>query len=637
VPVANCLAGNINNAVGADDPFYANSWQLENTGPTQAVSAGSNSGVAGIDANVKSVHLNGRGCTGKGVTVAILDSGLELAHEDLAPNVLAGRSFNFSNSSSDPSPPANQPRVDHGTGVAGVAVARGWNGKGARGTAPFASVVGFNVLGAGFNPASTGDPATNIDFLAAGARVLADQADPVTVSFGNRADTVDIFNMSYGRDYGAPPLIADFDSAHKALQNGNKNLRSGRGAVYFQSAGNEFTSIANATLPSGQSIAINCADALSTDLLAGGPLAGSVFSSLAGQTCGSPDHEPNNKPVAYMVAAMHNTGQASSYSSSGASNWISGFGGEFGGTAAALISTDNSGCSSGANNSSQKSIFERAFALVTDALRAIADLFGASTIDPDCNYTGQMNGTSAAAPSISGVAALMFEANPNLTWQDVGFILAKTARKVDTAIASGAREVSFTAAGTTSKIDLDKPWQTNSAGFNFQNRYGFGMVDAAAAVTLARGFATPAGRRADDLVATGRASTATDTGGGKYTVNTAAVTFADAVAVTGQMRVELEFTNNTGADVNPGMVQVELVNNKTGQTSIMLPAFTSWYVGGKTNLVPSNGKQKFRLHSNAFLGEKLSDGYTVNVTYVKAPTATAGVLSFTPTLTSFSL
>ena len=113
--------------VGAD-PLSPYAWHLENTGPTQTVPALDNSGaVAGMDANVSSVHANGLGITGKGVTIAIVDSGLEIAHEDLVDNVLAGKSFNFSNGSSDPSPVANQIKLDHGTGVAGVAAARGWN------------------------------------------------------------------------------------------------------------------------------------------------------------------------------------------------------------------------------------------------------------------------------------------------------------------------------------------------------------------------------------------------------------------------------------------------------------------------------------------------------------------------------
>ena len=44
------------------------------------------------------------------------------------------------------------------------------------------------------------------------------------------------------------------------------------------------------------------------------------------------------------------------------------------------------------------------------------------------------SGTSAAAPQVSGVVALMLEANPNLGWRDVQTILANSARHVGSAI-----------------------------------------------------------------------------------------------------------------------------------------------------------------------------------------------------------
>ena len=47
--------------------------------------------------------------------------------------------------------------------------------------------------------------------------------------------------------------------------------------------------------------------------------------------------------------------------------------------------------------------------------------------DPD--YTSRFNGTSAAAPMVSGVIALMLEANPNLTYRDVQEILLRSARQ----------------------------------------------------------------------------------------------------------------------------------------------------------------------------------------------------------------
>ena len=43
------------------------------------------------------------------------------------------------------------------------------------------------------------------------------------------------------------------------------------------------------------------------------------------------------------------------------------------------------------------------------------------------------SGTSAATPIVSGVAALLRQANPGLTWRDLKLILAASARKNDAA------------------------------------------------------------------------------------------------------------------------------------------------------------------------------------------------------------
>jgi subtilisin family serine protease len=82
----------------------------------------------------------------------------------------------------------------------------------------------------------------------------------------------------------------------------------------------------------------------------------------------------------------------------------------------------------------------------------------------DLSYTSTMGGTSAATPVVSGVVALMLDANPNLGWRDVHAILAETARKND---------------------PNDNGWFTNAAGYEFNHKYGFGVVDAGAAVSLA--------------------------------------------------------------------------------------------------------------------------------------------------------
>ena len=45
------------------------------------------------------------------------------------------------------------------------------------------------------------------------------------------------------------------------------------------------------------------------------------------------------------------------------------------------------------------------------------------------DYTSRFNGTSAATPMVTGVIALMLEANPNLSWHDVQEILVRSARQ----------------------------------------------------------------------------------------------------------------------------------------------------------------------------------------------------------------
>lgn len=80
-------------------------------------------------------------------------------------------------------------------------------------------------------------------------------------------------------------------------------------------------------------------------------------------------------------------------------------------------------------------------------------------------YRDDFGGTSSATPLTSGVVALMLEANPNLGWRDVQEILIASARKND---------------------EADPDWQENLAGFHFNHRYGAGMVDAFAAVNMAR-------------------------------------------------------------------------------------------------------------------------------------------------------
>ena len=89
---------------------------------------------------------------------------------------------------------------------------------------------------------------------------------------------------------------------------------------------------------------------------------------------------------------------------------------------------------------------------------------GITTTENGGGYTDDFGGTSSATPLVSGIIALILEANPDLTWRDVQHILANSARKNDAS---------------------DSDWQVNSAGHDINHKYGFGVVDAGLAVTLA--------------------------------------------------------------------------------------------------------------------------------------------------------
>ncbi|GAK58389.1 hypothetical protein U27_05363 [Candidatus Vecturithrix granuli] len=442
-----------------DDEFFPMQWHLSNP----VFPAG--------DINVLSVWQQVKG---SGKVIAIVDDGVEFAHEDLSLNKLPdhpedNQSYHADFLEGDHDPIDNGgnlmpgvtlkkelspecPSGCHGTAVAGLAGGRGFNATGISGAAPFANLIGFRI--------GLGGYAVNPGIYEG------------LFSGGKDMKIIDVYNNSW-----APTSMrAPGDSALlKEMENGSKNLN----ISYIWSAGN----IEPYSLTDDQG---NVIETFS--------LANSNYNGYA------------NSRYIIAVGASGYSGRSESYSSPGANVLINAPAGGY--------TTDrvgNKGYVSGTLRVNYEVInylgtvcqippafylaaispfIDQEFETIHNFLQAIEEKAVETGIAPETiaqytplilacarnnleyfpegNYT-RFSGTSAAAPLVSGVIALMLEAReqagkPELTWRDIQHILIESAYK-----------------------NPDEDWasNTNAAGYSHTYKCGFGRVDAAAAVEKA--------------------------------------------------------------------------------------------------------------------------------------------------------
>ena len=516
------------------DPLYQHQWHLDNTGQLNFAST---VGTASKDINVDSV-IN-EGYTGNNVIVATVDSGLEIAHEDLTQNVVANGSYNFLNNSTDPTNASTT--GDHGTSVTGIIGARGWNKIGGRGIAPKASLKGFNMLKAGTY--------ANVISSLGGAAYSSD---------------VDVFNLSYGYETDDSFLI---NSSMKAQYiDGITNLRSGKGAIYVAAGGNGFLSFGDASCAAARANGVSCQNV-------------------------SMDPE-QSIPYVIVVGALDAVGTKSTYSTAGSAFWISAPGGEYGDDinyagsdyepyTPAIMTTDQSTCDKGYVRSNQ-SFVGNAF-----------DNKGNHSENTACNYTSTFNGTSAAAPVVAGSVALLLEANPNLTWRDIKHILATSATQVDANIE----------AKVIDEYIAEPAWTTNAAGYKFHNWYGFGGIDVAAALTLAKNYSM--GSLGTFVISTEKTS---------GTLNTSIpddsnTGVTNAINDSNNLTIEAINAYVCLSHDRPSDLSIAL-SSPQGTRSVLLPPFNGF----------DDVSDCFNIISNMFYGENSNGNWTIKIVDKKSGT-----------------
>lgn len=549
-----------------NDPLFFSQWYIRNTGQS--------GGTPGIDLNLGNVWQN---YTGEGVTVGVIDSGVQFTQPDLAANVLPNLSISAAPTGD------GQPRLTsetHGTEVAGEIAAVANNGIGITGIAPGANLASVYL---DLNNSSPEEEAKQDNNYAAAFKQAAAHYDVVNNSWGSGNFT----------SFNDPTDLVDA-AGGQALADAATNGRNGLGTVVVFANGNDRLKGANGNAEnwtnSPYTISVAAIDdngrvtSYSTpgsNILVGAPSGNILYADV-------PEDEAPGDPVAdggddgADPNANYNQGGGSALETPAGENKAEGGGN--------TLLTQGAGHSGGGNTTSvQPDALQevgRTGGIVTTTLAGQGQTATGTPNGGD--YSFDFSGTSAAAPEVSAVAALMLQANPNLGYRDVQDILALSARNTDKA--------------ALWTINGAGDW--NGGGMHVNNDVGYGMVDAHAAVNLAETW-TSQSTAANVLQVGGTAQVDQAILVGGSGVNS-------SIDVTSPEQVERAEVILSLNDPQASNLNITLTS-PSGTKSVLLTTPTSVDPSGNQAQAVPFPSQPYSMTSTQFLGENSTGTWTLNV------------------------
>ena len=355
------------------DPLVPNQWHLINTGQQVGQpNFQSIFGVPGNDINVASVW--NQGYTGEGVVVAVVDSGVERLHPDLVANIHPTLQLDALDLDGDANPEVFEFDIDDQIPWLLSSI-------NAHGT----SVAGIIAAEADNGLGGTGI-AYNSEIVPIRLIDVGQTEQAFIDTFRYRTDEIDITNNSWG-----PAVVRGLDGPTPdellALRDSVFFGRDGLGVIHVFAAGNsglDFDSSGyNGWVNSRYTIGVTAVDH------------DGAYNNVDGTVTGLPE-----TGASVLVAAYDGSGSGLTVGD----DIVVGSG---------IVTTDTTG-NTGFNvspdpDTGQEFDFD---------------------FQPDNDYTSQFGDTSAAAPQVSAVIALMLEANPNLSWRDVQEILVRSSSQV---------------------------------------------------------------------------------------------------------------------------------------------------------------------------------------------------------------